>query len=319
MPAPVQVQRQAQRAEELMKELGQGPTPPTHDKVDDNQPPPPPPPPAPPAKTYTSEEYDKLDQKYKTLQGMFNTETKRLSTELAMSQAEVNGLSARITELEAKAQTPTPRKKYTTEEDERTYGETLDMVRRAAKEEAEAASAEVINQLQARLSKLEGKTQVVDEIKQENEAQRKSTFWAKLEEAIPDWSAINEDGKFKEWLLEVDPSTGRNKQFFLREAQLAWDYSRVINIFKEWKAKTVQPAPTGQERTSELEEQIAPGGGRGGGTPASEPEKKTFKRSEIRTFYSDVTAGKYRHRPDEKAKMERAIFEATRDKRVIND
>jgi hypothetical protein len=248
---------------------------------------------------------------------MFNAETKRLRDALADSTRTLDALKSEVEALKAKPAVATPQQKLITEDDEREYGNTLEVMRRAAKDEAATLYQPVIDQLTARLAKLEGSSTKVETIAKEQEQSRVNSFWTTLEGAVPEWKAINSDPKFKDWLLEVDALSGFNRQHFLGEAQKSLDVERVIKFFREW-TKTQEaptPSPTPKPQTSELERQIAPSGGRSVVPPTPEAEP-TFTRADITQFYSDVTAGKYRSRPEEKEKLEKQIFAAQKAGRI---
>lgn len=319
MALPVQVQRQVDRVAELQKEMGGNPPTPALVVTDPATPPAPPPPPSAPVtpKTYTEEEFNALNQRYSTLQGMFNAETKRLRDALTDTTRTLDALKSEVETLKAKPAAVTTQQKLVTEEDEREYGTTLELMRRAAKDEAAALYQPVIDTLNARLAKLEGTTTKVEDIAKEQQQTRVNGFWTTLEAAVPDWKAINDNPKFKDWLLAVDDLSGTTRQQFLANAQQALDAERVIKFFREWtkSQEAPTPSPTPKPQTSELERQIAPSGGRSVVPPTPEAEP-AFTRADITQFYADVTAGKYRSRPEEKAKLENQIFAAQKAGRI---
>ena len=87
--------------------------------------------------TISKEEYDRLEQKYRTLQGMHNADINRFRDQLTAANNAYYNLEQRLAEVERAAHVPAEPTKYVTAEDEEEYGETLELMRRAAKEEAE--------------------------------------------------------------------------------------------------------------------------------------------------------------------------------------
>jgi hypothetical protein len=66
-----------------------------------------------------------------------------------------------------------------------------------------------------------------------------------------------------------------------------------------------------------LERQIAPGRSRGTGSAAAGQTAKTYTPEDIKKFFNDVRSGKYRGRETERDRIERDIFAAQRDGRIM--
>ena len=235
---------------------------------------------APEEQTVADTQDDKsLEQRYKTLQGMYNAEIPRLHAgkrELAdrVSQLE-RLLSTTVNPLEP---TPTasvePEKPQVliTEQDIEDYGDSIDVMRRVSKEESN----------------------------------------------VPDWKDINIDPEFQNWLLSIDPLTGISRQTYLEDAQSNFDVQRVSNFFSTWGENNGKPRAQKEKADSQvqLEKQVAPGKGKSTGTPTSTGDQ-TYAPSDISQFYNDIKHGKYKGQDKERARIERDIFAAQRDGRIV--
>ncbi len=328
MSRPAQVADQIARAKEIQDELQKG------DNQDDNPGTPDPTPSEPVVQppvdnspvTVSKDEYDKLDQRYRTLQGMYTADTNRLRTDLNYANQAIQDLEDRLVAVESKNNQPAmPQNKYVTEADEAEYGESLDMMRRAAREEAEAIVAKQQEAYLNRIAQLESelgsfRNTVVPRVEDLTKSQLEKTqaeYWNSLAVQVPDWKAINDSQAFKDWLLEADPVTGANRQQFLSTAHRNMDASRVARFFLEWKRHTAggqTPAPT-QNPQADLERLVAPGTSKAGTIPG-DTQKKKWTRTEIADFYKDVTMGKYSARKEEQRRIEADIFAAQREGRV---
>jgi hypothetical protein len=159
----------------------------------------------------------------------------------------------------------------------------------------------------------------VHQLSQSYAVSNEQRFWADLQTAVPDWQEINGSQEFQSWLLEVDPLTGIPRQTYLDDAQRTMDARRVANFFTAWKGMTGgHDARTTRESQSatELERQVAPGKGRSGGAKP-QGEAKTYSSEDIKKFFSDVQKGKYKGREAERDRIERDIFAAQREGRIV--
>lgn len=330
MAVPKQIQKQSEAVQALYKDLAdeqsaspdgeapvvvEAPTP--ADSVDGDAP-------APalvePGKDAQEETFE---QKYRTLQGMYNAEVPRLN-------AQNQELSGRVTQLEqliaamqaapapAPEPAPAPQSVLTPEEQEE-YGESIDIMRKVS-QEVVAAQAKQISELVATVAELRGTiVPRVEDLSNRQAQTAEQTFWSDLAGTVPNWRPINDNPDFQSWLLEVDPLSGMTRQTFLADAQRDLDATRVASFFTSWEkasgtveAHSGRPAPT-----SELERQVAPGRGRNSGAPASD-EKETYTAKDIATFFSDVAKGKFKGKEKERNLIESDIFAAQRDGRIVN-
>jgi uncharacterized protein YeaO (DUF488 family) len=260
-----------------------------------------------------------FEKRYKTLQGMYNADTARLRSE----NQQLNG---RVTQLEQLLSTlstqSTPRQepaaKLITDKDMEEYGDSIDVMRRV--------TAEALSDRDQRVAELEQmvrqmQTSVLPRVEQVAHKQAVSAeqlFWTELSAAVPDWKETNANSDFQSWLLEVDPLTGLSRQTYLEDAQRNLDARRVANFFSAWQNKGGQSVaqPSRNAAVSELDKQVAPGRGRSSGAPAGN-NAKTYTSNDIKKFFDDVRKGVYRGREAERDRIERDIFAAQQENRIV--
>jgi len=262
---------------------------------------------------------DSWEQKYKTLQGMYNAEVPRLN-------AKNRELSSRVSQMEELLSTMSNQpvadisvdQKLITDADMQEYGDSIEVMRRAAREEVSQANSRV-STLEKQLRELQAS--VVPQVQQITHRQAQSneqSFWATLAQRVPDWNEINDSEGFQSWLLEIDPLTGISRQTYLEDAQANLDASRVASFFDSWaQANGRSVAQTNRKaQTSQLEKQVAPGRGRS--TQSSRPSgDQTYSPDDIKGFFEAVRKGKYKGREDERGRIERDIFAAQREGRIV--
>lgn len=276
---------------------------------------------APTAERKESE--DVLQQRYKTLQGMYNAEVPRLhqqNRELAARVAQMEQLlsvtqqpnfTAPAAESAAQANV--------TQADVDEYGESIDVMRRVAKDE--------FGSMGARLATIENAlrqmhTQVVPQVQtivKQQAMSAEQTFWADLANSVQNWRDINNNPDFQQWLLAKDPMTGLTRQTLLEDAQRNLDSARVASFFQTWQSMTGQANTVASSRSSpasELESQVAPGRSRSTGVPNDQAKRK-YTADDIRNFFADVRTGKFKGREQERDRIERDIFAAQREGRIV--
>jgi len=328
MSRPAQLEEQVALVKKIQEEMA-NPQPPVIDpQPQDPGTPQNDPPPASVSQepaTVTKEEYDRLEQRYRTLQGMHRADVTHLREQLSATTATIQTLEARIAVAEKAPSTQTAPTKYVTAEDEEEYGDTLEMVRRAAREEAEKTLATREDGYLARIAELENQLNhvrnnvepVVMDITRSQAEQVKAEFWGTIDTQVPNWRSINDTPAFKAWLLAEDPLTGSTRQQFLAQAQSEYNAPRVVKFFKEWErtaagGQTPAPKPNSQ---NELEKYVAPGSSRA--TTPTDQKKKQWTRAEISQFYQDSMMGKYANKPEEKKRIQDDIFAAQGEGRIV--
>lgn len=286
MALPAAVQRQVEAAEALLNGANQPAVePPAEPQA---QPEPqqeptaaapvtaPEPSPAPP-------QPNEWEQKYKVLQGKFNSEVpalhhqvKDLSRKL-QEQAERTEALLRQQETKQAEQRPTADPK-----DVDAFGADLvEMVQRVAQQMLGNTAAKIdgfMGSVEKRLVQLEqrlqGTTETVAQTAQE-------TFYVQLERMVPDWQAINADQRFLVWLGEDDPLSGRSRQAALDAASGALDVRRTAAIFKAFLDTLPKQPP---KANTAVNKQVSPSS-----VAAAAPvqtEAPSFTEAEVAELYA---------------------------------
>lgn len=261
-----------------------------------------------------------FEQKYKTLQGMFNAEVPQLRQTVQEQQgriAQFEKLLATMNQQQAQApQQQVAQQKLVTEKDVEEYGDSIDMMRKVSKEELGSMASE-IHALRAQVAQMSQNTvpQVQQLANQVGDTQEQ-LFWSELNSLVPTWQEINEEQDFQSWLLEVDPLSGIARQAYLEDAQRKYDAQRVASFFTTWSGLNGNTSAQQVQSTNrnELEQQVAPKKGRSQGSVP--PQKQNYTQADIGKFYEDVRKGKYKGRDEERAKIERDIFAAQAEGRI---
>jgi hypothetical protein len=270
----------------------------------------------------TEDEEETYEQRWRSLQGMYNAEVPRLSAEKRELTSRVQQLEQLLSTMGAAGSKQAPQtelERLVTDQDVEDYGDSIDVMRRVFREEASSLKQEN-QQLRAAMQQMQAS--VVPQVQQLSQRQAVSSeqqFWSDLHRSVPDWQDVNASKEFQTWLLEVDPLTGNARQAYLDEAQKNLDATRVARFFDTWKGLTGTPSAQNArsaEAKSELEKQVAPGKGRSGGSKGG-GEPKTYSPSDIKGFFSDVQKGKFKGRESERDRIERDIFAAQREGRIV--
>lgn len=266
-----------------------------------------------------TKEEETFEKRYKTLQGMYNADTTRLRAE----NQQVNQRVAQLEQLLASLSEPAVKPQQTvtklvTEKDIEEYGDSIEVMRRVT-EESLSARDNRIAELEQMIRQMQ--TSVIPRVEQVAHKQAVSSeqmFWSELTAAVPNWRDINADQNFLNWLMEVDPLTGMSRQTYLEDAQRNLDTRRVVNFFNAWQGNVGQSVAQSPRDAvaSELDRQVAPGRSRGGGAP-SKDQPKTYAPKDIQKFFDDVRKGVYRGKEAERDRIERDIFSAQRENRIV--
>ena len=264
---------------------------------------------------------DTFEQRYRTLQGMYNADTGRLRSENQQLSARLSQLESLIASMPTAAPEPTVAEKLITDKDVEEYGDSIEVMRRVSREEA-AAQQRKIAELENLVRQMQ--TNVLPRVEQVAQKQAYSAeqlFWTELSTLVPDWRDVNGNTEFHNWLLEVDPLSGTTRQSHLEAAQQAMDARRVANFFSTWKGSSGQAIAqsTRNAPASQLEKQVAPGRSRAGNAPTDQSNAKTYSPADITKFFDDVRKGVYRGKEAERDRIERDIFAAQRDGRIVTD
>jgi hypothetical protein len=339
MAIPEQVRRQSEAVQELYKQLNDDAAPaggtPTEDEVvggedmgqqadevenDDAA--------RAPAGEQTTGASDTEDensetyaQRWRSLQGSYNA-TVRQKSELEQRVQQMEQLLATLSQSQSTASTqPEPEAapvRYVSDQEADEYGESIDVMRKVSREEL-VPVAQRLAQIEGLLQQMQATVvPQVQAVSQRQQMSAEQQFWSDLTNYVPDWREVNDNEGFQSWLLETDPLTGVNRQTYLEDAQRSLDAHRVSAFFRAWLESTGQAtvAQSTPKPAAELERQVAPGRSRGTGA-ATTRQPKTYTPDDIKKFFDDVRSGKYKGREQERDRIERDIFAAQRENRIV--
>jgi hypothetical protein len=265
---------------------------------------------------------DASEQRYRTLQGMYNADTARLRAELSQRDTRLAQLENLLSSMGAarapQAPQPPAPERIVTPKDMEEYGDSIEVMRRVSREELAAANARV-SELEQMIRQLQ--TNVVprvEQVAQQQEQNAQQTFWTRISSAIPDWRTVNSDPRFHEWLLTPDALSGLPRQTLLEDAQRKLDVDRVVSFFSAWRSMNGQPPAqsTRDAAVSELDRQVSPGRSRAGSVTSAADKAKTYTAQDISKFFDDVRRGLYRGKEAERDRIERDIFAAQQQGRI---
>ena len=183
---------------------------------------------------------------------------------------------------------------YLTQQDVQDYGTDLvDFARRAAAD-ALAPTLAQLGQQNAQLQQQVARTarQALDQ---------------RVESAIPNYREIDRDPAWHQFLLTVDPLSGRVRQVLLNDAIAASDAARVISFFHMFQREN-----RGSEGGSESH-----GNRRTASSHATSSGLPTYTRAQIKQLYEAHRQGAYAGREAEWARQEVDIIRASREGRIL--
>ena len=261
--------------------------------------------------------------KYQTLQGMYNAEVPRFHAQLQDLQQRNQQMEQLISTMQA-APTPTPidtpvPASLLTEDEIDEYGESIDIMRKVSQEISGRYEQQIVN-LQQQVQQLTGSViPRVEQLASQQAQSSEQSFWASLQTEVPNWREINDNPQFQNWLLEIDPLSGLSRQTYLDDAQRNQDHRRVASFFQSWNSAngTSVAQPNRSNSNSELERQVSPGKSHSGGTTHTQ-EARTYTPQDITKFFTDVRMGKFKGKEEERDKLERDIFAAQAEGRIVN-
>lgn len=314
MNAPLQVQRAAERADQLVAQQNH-PASPTETPPD---PAAPPANPESPPQDLGSEvarlqaELAKSEQRYRTARGMHDADRARFSTQIQDLQEQMQSLQTRQAPPAAPAPAPQPATAGDVEE----FGpETVDFVTRVATNVVNSLAPQIIESiLSARLAPV---SERVEQVTHHVQRSAEQVFVDEFSKLVPDWQNQNSDPDFLNWLQEVNPVAGVPTQALLTDARGKLDHIRCAAIFNMYRQLSGVAAPRQQSAPAVDERQMLVEPARTASAAPAAPgarNTQTISRVEIAKFYADVRAG--RISGPEAQRREQEIFLAQSQGRV---
>jgi hypothetical protein len=322
MTVPTSVREQAKRAEELQQqlvnpskdahkepEIKQEELPsaqeiePTPAKQEQAQPKPE----EQPAAPSQEEDYLYWRNRFQVIQGKYNAEVPALrkqvsELEQALSEAKAN--QSQSPDQSAPQQVANALGDLSQDEIDEFGPELIDLVKRIAGAQVNQSS-EKVDSLNEKLSQTQDE---LKQIKDDQQDDQTSRFWAGVQRLVPDFVSINSNPNFLAWLDGVDPTTGIQRQSILNNHQKRLNPQGVEAVFNAFK----QTVTNTQTRNPEELQQPSQSNGFEPNSPSA--NARIWTGAEINQFYKDCSMNKYK--PEEKRAIELEIFEASNTGRV---
>lgn len=255
--------------------------------------------------------YKELEQKFRSLQGMFN----RQSSDFDTIKRQHDAALRTIEELKASVATPKAEPTKTqpasvSQKDIEEYGqELIDLIRRVATE----VSSNQSQVLSMRLSNIEKSLNTVKttaaQAAETAAVTAEDRFFAKLTEKVADWEVINTDPRFLDWLNEADVFSGVVRNKLLQQAYAAMDVERTAKFFLAYKAETGKSAPASDGAKSDsakvnLNTLASPGNAAAANPNPNGNRGKRWTTAEVEKVYDDYTRGRISRADFEKKEAE---------------
>lgn len=258
----------------------------------------------------------RFDQSQLSL-GQMQEQLSQLGDELMRTQQALQMARAGLAGTPQQPQQRQQKPRTITEQDVETYGpELVDFVTRAAR----GAVAPDLDQVAQQVRQT---TQHVRQTAQER-------MEMALDARLPEWRAINDSARFKQWVGLRDIYSGQVRRNLILDAAKAADAPRVAAFFQAFLAEeraTGQlpdeqpqpPAPPAPRQAAvSLDSLATPGRAKpaSGNGYAGAADKPVITRAQISEFYARVRRGEYAGRDQDKDRDEAAIYAAQREGRV---
>lgn len=178
--------------------------------------------------------------------------------------------------------------------------ENLAVVAKVADAKAQARTSELeaqVRKLQEQLSFYSGREAQREQVSEEQLLRQKLT------QAYPHWEKHDNDPRFRAWMAEADPLTGRPRLDYFRAARAAWDVSRLADFYRDFGTKV-----GGDPRADLVQPASRPG------AATAVDGKRIWTNSLIEQFYTDRKLG--RISPEDARTIEQDLFAAQREGRV---
>lgn len=277
---------------------------------------------------------DDWEHRYRSMAGRYD----RAQDSIRQMAEQITNLQNVLATVSSQPSEPVPRElraeSLLSQEEVSEYGsEFLDVVGRKARE----AASPLVQQLE---NKIQGLEQQLGQVGGNLAQTARLRMFSELDQALPAWRQINEDRKFFQWLALPDLYSGAIRHNLLRSAWDRNDTARSLAFFRGFLTEEAavdpayqaldnpaprvqpngsqapQPLPGQQNGKIPLEQFAAPGRAK---SAAELPAEKPFiSRAQISKFYADCAANKYRGDEAERVRLEKMIFDAQTEGRIIN-
>ena len=241
---------------------------------------------------------ENLEQRFKVLQGKYNSEVIPLNARVRELTGENGALLQEIAFLKGQLQSQQEAGRPAAEDGVKTkvksdidpssyeeYGEEIvDLAKRYRDQGASIA------QLEAKMNGLEKTAEGVQENQREKAV---AEFERELTKLCPEWKVQNDDRGFLVWIAQ----NGLNESLTAALGRL--DFEKIANIFNLYPKPNTTPEPPPKPKvkveeekkpSDPLEEHVVPKTGGSDETPQSQP---SFTTADVNAFYQSYSKGKY--------------------------
>jgi hypothetical protein len=204
---------------------------------------------------------DGYKQKFEVLTGKYNAEVPRLHQQLKEQSSALDRLQAEMESLKAKPVEPEiPKESLVTSKDEDTFGSDLiDLARRVTKDEV-GVVLQRIGQVESMLKNIAELPRRVDQVVQQQAENQEQRFWGTVSQQIPDWTSVDSDPRWIEWLNLTPPFALKSYRELASDAIQAGQAGPIVELVKAWKqqAGIATANATQANNKQELARQVAP-------------------------------------------------------------
>lgn len=278
-PLPRAIQRQLEEAEELQRQLSGQSAPPVEEPQAQTVEATPEPAPQPEPPKPVEDDAAKWQQRYRTLQGEFNSKVPKLQEQVKDLTAKLETTLARLEAV--KVEPP----KLITEKDAEEFGaDMLDLIDRKVRQELDAIRAPLLDKIEQLEQELSKASQAVGDVSQMQVDAATERFFGRLGQLVPNYADVNVDPNWLAWLAEEDPVSGMPRQEALDAAAKNLNADRVAAIFKAYsrEAAAAQPA---QPANDTLSRQVAPARNAAAVQSQSQPQGRVYSGAEVQAAF----------------------------------
>lgn len=248
--------------------------------------------------------------RFKGLQRRYDRDVQNLRGELDNAYSSIDELKGEINGIKENIQaTPEPQVPVLdlTEEEKEQYGEGWLNVMQKVAGQSNTELAKQIVDLQQTIAELKvGQKKIHEEVVVNSEKE----FFTELSRQVPDWKQVNQDEGFHEFLAEMVPYTGEERQFYLQKAREEFNVDAAVAIFNEYKSTVSKGTSTHQPDEQKVPEELVELKTTPTGTAPVEKTERVFTTAEVDQFYKDRRTGKYKGKEDEARNIELEILAA---------
>lgn len=269
------------------------------------------------------DEFAQLEQRYKSLQGMWQSANARLQKAEAQNAELVEKLQAAIERLDgsssAKPSEPAT-SQLVTDKDAEAFGtDLIDLARRIAKEQFGEREKLLMGKIEDLTQRLTAQDQRLGTVAQTQAQTAQERFYATLDGQLSTWEAIQATPECQQWLQTRVPGTRATWNDALLTAAEEVDAARALEVFETFLSAHPQmdprkkPAPEPSKK-AELQRQVAPS--KSAAATATPQGKRVYSAAEFAAEMDRVVRMGKARQYDDSAALENELNAALAEGRV---